>query len=391
MRIVSFVGTRPEAIKLAPVVHEAARRGYGHRLVTTGQHRGVVTRALAGFGLASDHDLGLLRLGRTLEQRVDRIRSAATELLGTLRPDLVLVQGDTTSAYASALAAHDLGLAIGHVEAGLRSGDLTQPYPEEGYRIAIDRIATLLFAPTALARANLAADPLVRGLASVTGNTGIDALLTTRRGLAVHGQLPRGRLAAAAGKRLILATCHRRENIGAPIGSICAAIAELGARPDVHVVLPVHQNRHVRAEVRALLHGAGGVTLLEALPYDRMVWLMDRSTLILTDSGGLQEEGPTLGKPVLVLRNVTERPEAKATGNLQVIGTDADRIVAAAERLLDDPAAYAEASRSAFPYGRGDAAARILDAIERWATSPLMVVDGLHLPPLDAEPRIMVA
>ena len=314
---------------------------------------------VAAFGLAIERNLGLLKAGQSIEALEARIAAALPPLIDALRPDMVIVQGDTTSAWAAALAAHRHGVPVGHVEAGLRSHDLANPFPEERNRVAIDAISTLLFAPTDDARRNLITESSAAGRIIVTGNTGIDALLAMRES-ARNWRLHDG------GTRLILVTCHRRENIGAGIASICAALRQLAERRDVQIVLPVHPNPDVRAGVEQALAGIQRIQLLPALSYPEMVRLMDAAHLILSDSGGLQEEAPALGVPLLVLRDNTERPEALATGNIALVGTDTDRIIAAATRLLDDPVAHAAMSRPAYPYGQGDAAERILDAIEDW-------------------------
>ncbi|PTD26318.1 UDP-N-acetylglucosamine 2-epimerase (non-hydrolyzing) [Sphingomonas fennica] len=363
MRLLSVVGTRPEAIKIAPIARAAAARpAIDHRLVATGQHRELFDDMAAAFGLTVDRNLALGETGQTIEALEQRIAAALPALADELRPDMILVQGDTTSAWGSALAAHRLGMAVGHVEAGLRSHDLALPFPEERNRVEIDAVSTLLFAPTATARANLEAEPAVTGRIHVTGNTGIDALLWMR-GMAAGHRLHDG------GRRLVLVTCHRRENIGAGIAGICEALRRLARRPDVRIVLPLHPNPSVRAGIREALAGIANIELLDPLDYPTMVRMMDGAHLILSDSGGLQEEAPALGVPLLVLRDNSERPEALATGNIALVGTDPDRIVAAATRLLDNPAAYAAMAVPAYPYGRGDAAERILDAIEDWAAT----------------------
>ncbi|ARS26771.1 UDP-N-acetylglucosamine 2-epimerase [Sphingomonas sp. KC8] len=314
---------------------------------------------VSAFSLAVDHNLGLLTAGQSIEALETRIALALPPLIDKLRPDMVIVQGDTTSAWAAALAAHRHGVPVGHVEAGLRSHDMTCPFPEERNRVAIDTLSTLLFAPTDDASRNLITEPAVTGRIVVTGNTGIDALLAMRdrvRDWRLHD----------GGTRLILATCHRRENIGPGIASICAALRQLARRPDVQIALPLHPNPDVQTGVKQALSDVERITLLPSLSYPEMVRLMDRAHLILSDSGGLQEEAPALGIPLLVLRDNTERPEALATGNITLVGTDTDNIVAAATRLLDDPVAHAAMSHPAYPYGQGDAAERILNAIEDW-------------------------
>ena len=357
-RIVSVVGTRPEAIKMAPVARALATRAtVDHRLVLTGQHRGLARHFDLPPGRVRelDFDPG----GRT--QR--GLRRALQALLRDdfLREptDLVLVQGDTTSAVAGAYAARDCSIPLGHVEAGLRSFDLRQPRPEEGHRIAIDRLADLLFAPTAGAAGNLRREAGVRGRIRVTGNTGIDALLHIRSRL-------RPRRPAKDKRRLILATCHRRENRGEPVRAVCDALKRMAVELPVRIVVPLHPNRHVRRATEQALRGADLVELTEPLDHEAMVRLMDESWLILSDSGGLQEEAPALGRPLLVLRDVTERPEALATGNVELVGTDTNRIVAAVAGLLADEGTYARMARPAFPFGDGRAAERIVTAIEEW-------------------------
>ncbi|WBO21513.1 non-hydrolyzing UDP-N-acetylglucosamine 2-epimerase [Sphingomonas abietis] len=363
IRLLSVVGTRPEAIKIAPVALAAAPRSHiNHRILATGQHGELFDEALADFGLHPELRLPPLLHDSSLDVMTARFADAIAATLRSERPDMVLVQGDTTSAYAGAIAAHRLGLPIGHVEAGLRSHDLHCPWPEERNRVMIDRLATLLFAPTSEARANLVAEAgVVTGIVTVTGNTGIDALL------AMRARLPAP--TSSADQALILLTCHRRENIGTGIEAICDAARRLADRGDVMILCPVHPNPAVGDIVRARLAEHPAITLTGALRYRDVVAAMAAARLILIDSGGIQEEAPALGIPVLVLRDVTERPEGLATGNLALVGTDADRIVVTASRLLDDPAAHAAMACPAFPFGQGDAATKILDAIEQYFSS----------------------
>jgi UDP-N-acetylglucosamine 2-epimerase (non-hydrolysing) len=356
-RLVSVVGTRPEAIKMAPVARALERLpGVEHQVLLTGQHCD-----LAGyFDLPEDriHALGFEPRGRDVE----RLRSALRARLGgrfrCQAADLVLVHGDTTSAAAGALAARDCSIPIAHVEAGLRSFDLDRPWPEESHRMAIDALADLLFAPTENAARNLRREARVRGRIHVTGNSGIDALLQAR------ARLPPP--AAADGRRLILATCHRRENRGRAARSVCAAIRRMAAQLPVRVAAALHPNPLARGAIEDGLAGLDHVRLLEPLGYEAMVALMESSWLILTDSGGLQEEAPALGRPVLVLRDVTERPEALATGNLELVGTDSGRIFRAVAGLLEDPQKYGRMARPAFPFGDGRASERIAQAIAAW-------------------------
>jgi UDP-N-acetylglucosamine 2-epimerase (non-hydrolysing) len=357
--LVSIVGTRPEAIKMAPVARALERlAGVEHQVFLTGQHEGLDGYFDPGQSLRA-------LCFKPRDRSVESLRTALRALLcGRFQRqpvDLVLVHGDTTSAAAGALAARDCGIAIGHVEAGLRSFDLDQPWPEESHRVAIDALADLLFAPTESAAANLRRETRVRGRILVTGNSGIDALLQARARLGSSGP------AAAKGeRRLILATCHRRENQGEPARAVCEMIRRMVAQLPVRVAAPLHLNPLVRGTIEEALAGVDHVQLLEPQGYEAMVRLMDESWLILTDSGGLQEEAPALGRPVLVLRDVTERPEALATGNLELVGTDPDRIFAAVEGLLADPERYARMARPAFPFGDGHASERIAEAIGAW-------------------------
>jgi UDP-N-acetylglucosamine 2-epimerase (non-hydrolysing) len=357
--LVSIVGTRPEAIKMAPVVAALGRLpGIEQQVLLTGQHDGLDRH----FDLSEG---SLRRLGfRPRDRDVGRLRAALRALLcGHLRrrpADLVLVHGDTTSAAAGALAARDCGIAIAHVEAGLRSFDLDQPWPEEGHRVAIDAMAELLFAPTEGAAANLRKEARVSGRIFVTGNSGIDALLRTRSRSAPPAAAVRDE------RRLILATCHRRENQGAPALGVCEAVRRMTAELPVRVAAPLHFNPRARGDLERTLRGVEHVELLQPQGYEAMVGLMDSSWAILTDSGGLQEEAPALGKPVLVLREVTERPEALASGNIELVGTDPGRIFDAVAGLLADPERYARMARPAFPFGDGRASERIAEAIGAW-------------------------
>ena len=358
IRLLSIAGTRPEAIKLAPIALAAAKRpGVEHRLVASGQHDAMFEQAVAAFGLHVDCRLGLGAPGQSIDELRDRVASAIRALIADDRPDLLLVQGDTTTAWAAALAAHAAGVPVGHVEAGLRSHDMTLPWPEERNRVEIDALATLLFAPSEQARLNLAAEPAVLGQVHVTGNTGIDALLTVGAQIASATVPP---------ERLVLATCHRGEAKGAPLERVAAALARIAARGDVRVVLPLHPNPAIGAPLERMLRGVANIALVPPLPYPEMVAHLGRAYLILSDSGGLQEEAAALGVPLLLMRDNSERPEAITGGNARLVGSDTARIVAEATRLLDEPAAHAAMSVPSFPYGRGDAAERTLDAIEQW-------------------------
>ena len=366
MKILVVFGTRPEAIKMAPVVRAlAATAGIETKVCLTGQHRDMLSGILEFFAIAADHDLSIMQPGQDLAYVTTAVLDGITGLLRAERPDWVLVHGDTTSALAAALAAFYAGCRIGHVEAGLRTGDLKRPWPEEMNRAVIDRIADALFAPTASARDNLVKENLPAARILVTGNTVIDALLAVRQALDENAGLRR---AAAAGfdfldptKRMVLVTGHRRESFGAGFEEICAGLREIARRPDVQIVYPVHLNPSVHGPVRRILGGLPNVHLLPPVDYLPFVYLMTRSHLILTDSGGIQEEGPSLGKPVLVMREVTERPEAVAAGTVALVGPDRRRIRDATLELLDDAARYAAFARAHNPYGDGRASGRIRD------------------------------
>lgn len=363
LKILCIGGTRPEAIKLAPILIAARHRAHlDCRICTTGQHVALFDEALDDFGLMADIRLPPILPDPSPDTMAVRFSETIEAMLITERPDIVLVQGDTTSAYAGALAAYRLGIPVGHVEAGLRSHDFDHPWPEERNRVMIDRLADLLFAPTPESAANLGFEAdRVKGRCLITGNTGIDALLTMQSRLVTDDR--------TTDRPLILLTCHRRESIGLGIEGICAAALRLADRGDVDILCPVHPNPAVGGTVRRLLGDHSAIRLTGALRYRDAVAAMTRAHLILTDSGGIQEEAPALGTPVLVLREVTERPEGIASGNLRLVGTRADRIVAEAHRLLDDPAAHAAMARPSFPFGRGDASVKILDAIEQYFSS----------------------
>ncbi|HKX91592.1 MAG TPA: UDP-N-acetylglucosamine 2-epimerase (non-hydrolyzing), partial [Sphingomicrobium sp.] len=353
------IGTRPEAIKLTPVADALAERGLVPRLVVTGQHRGL---DLADYGLEGFDRTELNCVGmEDPDEHARNVEDALSDQIAGCRPDLLIVQGDTSSGMGAARAGFRAGVPVAHVEAGLRSHDLARPWPEEGYRIAIDAGAALLFAPTAVSARNLAAEK-VAGEVHVTGNTGIDALLR------LVPSLPPP-LVPERGVPRILVTCHRRESWGEGVRSIAAALDELaqGGSLQIDVILP--PNTHVAATLRDLLGHAANVALLEPCSHRDLIGRMREADLILSDSGGMQEEAPTLGIPLLVLRDKTERPEGIGTGNLRLVGTSAAAIVAETRRLLADPRAYAAMSRPAFPYGDGKAAPRVAAIIDAWLGS----------------------
>jgi UDP-N-acetylglucosamine 2-epimerase (non-hydrolysing) len=328
----------------------------------------MLDQVLAAFAVTPDYDLNVMTPGQTLFQSTARMIQALERPFAESKPDLAVVQGDTTTTLCGALAAFYSGVPVAHVEAGLRTGDLRQPFPEELNRVLTARMAALHFAATSAAADNLLREGISENV-WITGNTGIDAVL------AIRDRLERGQLAAPdsgydrAGKRLILVTAHRRESFGEGFERICQALAKIAGRNDVHVVYPVHPNPNVQTIVNGRLRGHPNITLTEPLGYVPFVDLMRRSYLILTDSGGIQEEGPSLGKPVLVLREKTERPEAVEAGTVKLVGTDMDRIVRETANLLDCPNEYARMSRIHNPYGDGHASERIETALQDyWKT-----------------------
>jgi len=365
-RVMVVFGTRPEAIKMAPVVKALkARAGVETIVAVTAQHRHMLDQVLALFAITPDIDLDVMSADQSLPDLFARLLQGMTEAIARVRPDLVLVHGDTSTTLAASLAAFYQRVTVGHVEAGLRTGNLQEPWPEEANRRLTAVLAQLHFAPTATARDNLAAEGIRTGV-HVTGNTVIDALAEVRE--RIHADSAMADTLAAGfpfldDRRLVLVTGHRRENFGDGFEAICHALRELAARPDVRIVYPVHLNPNVLGPVNALLSGIDNVHLIPPQDYLPFVYLMDRASVILTDSGGVQEEAPSLGKPVLVMRRTTERPEAVAAGTVRLVGTDRAGIVAETSRLLDDAMAYAAMSRAHNPYGDGQAARRIADAI----------------------------
>jgi UDP-N-acetylglucosamine 2-epimerase (non-hydrolysing) len=364
-KVLLIFGTRPEAIKLCPVLGHLRGRAdeFQVKCCVTAQHREMLDQVLQVFGIKPDYDLDLMRPGQTLAQTSARILAALEGVLAAERPDVVLVQGDTTTTFCGALAAFYARIPVGHVEAGLRTGDMTQPFPEELNRVLTTRLSTLHFAPTEGAAKNLRHENVPSDRILVTGNTGIDAVLQVAEKLR-NGELAGIELAGLdASRRLIVVTAHRRENHGAPLAAICEALARLARRGDVQLVYPVHRNPNVVGPVERLLGEEPNILLCEPLDYVPFVDLMRRAYLLVTDSGGIQEEGPSLGKPVLVMREKTERPEAVEAGTVKLVGTCAQRIVAETELLLENRDEFERMSRAHNPYGDGHASERIGDAL----------------------------
>ena len=364
LRILSVFGTRPEAIKMCPLVKElASRPGVESLCCVTAQHRQMLDSVLDVFDVKPDWDLDIMTPRQTLSTITSKCLTGMDEALEALKPDMVLVHGDTSTTFAGALSAFYHQIPVGHVEAGLRTYDKYSPFPEEMNRLLVSGIAELYFCPTERNRENLIREGHRENL-FITGNTVIDALRTTVRedyrfSTEELNRLPYGE------KKVILVTCHRRENYGEPMKNIMLALRQIAEqRPDVELVYPVHLSPVVREAVDKYLRGAPRVHLIDPLPADEMHNLMARCYLVLTDSGGLQEEAPALGKPVLVMRRETERPEAVAAGTVKLAGVVQDDIVTMAERLICDKAAYDRMAHAVNPYGDGQACRRIADAIE---------------------------
>lgn len=355
-KILCVVGTRPEAIKMAPVILTLRKEPWANvRVLATAQHRHMLDQVLAIFGIEPDIDLDIMRPNQALTTLTARLLLDLDGVLQAERPDVVLAQGDTTTVLSVALACFYHRIPVGHVEAGLRTGDLLNPFPEEMNRVVTGRLARWHFAPTQSAKDNLVREGILDQAIAVTGNTVIDALMTV-----APRDLDLG-VALDASKRLILVTAHRRENFGEPFRQICLAIRALVDRySDIEILYPVHPNPNVAGVAHALLAGHPRIRLCEPLDYLPFVAAMKHAYLILSDSGGVQEEAPALGKPVLVLRRETERPEAVTVGVVKLVGPDYDAILAESARLLDDPRHYASMARGVSPYGDGHAAERIV-------------------------------
>lgn len=365
MKILTVFGTRPEAVKMAPVVKALAADGaFEAKVCVTAQHRQMLDQVLDIFHITPDFDLNLMKPGQDLYDITSNVLLGLRGAFQQWQPDMILVHGDTSTTMAASLAAYYAKIRVGHVEAGLRTHNKYAPWPEEMNRRLTGAVADIHFAPTPKAQANLLAEGVAPGSIHVTGNTVIDALLDVVQRVRSDGAL-RQRFARRfdfidAGRRLIVVTGHRRENFGQGFESICHALAQIAGRGDVQIVYPVHLNPQVQEPVRRILGGVPNVVLIEPQDYLPFVYLMDRCTLLITDSGGVQEEAPSLGKPVLVMRDTTERPEAVDAGTVRLVGTDTDTIVTQANELLDNPAAYQAMARAHNPYGDGQAAARIV-------------------------------
>ena len=361
MKIMAVIGTRPEAIKMAPVI--MALRGFSKvqvRIVATAQHRQMLDQVLALFGLVPDVDMNVMQPNQTLPALTARLITAMDACLGNEAPDALLAQGDTTTVLVAGLAAFYRRIPFGHVEAGLRTGDLFNPYPEEMNRVLVSRLAHWHFSPTKSACNNLLAEGIPEDRIFITGNTVIDALLN------VAESFSPAFTPGPNGNRLILVTAHRRENFGQPFIEICRAIRFLAdMRDDIEFLFPVHPNPNVKKVAQDLLSGHPGITLCEPLDYQPFVASMKQAYLILSDSGGVQEEAPALGKPVLVLRSETERPEAVAEGVVKLVGSNFDAIVRETLHLLDDEQAYRAMAKGVSPYGDGHAAPRICEILLR--------------------------
>lgn len=387
MKILSVFGTRPEAIKMAPLVRLLDKDlRFDSRVCVTAQHRHMLDQVLELFEILPHYDLNVMKPGQSLSTLTASILSGIEPVLDEFKPDVVLVHGDTTTCFAATLAAFYKNVPIAHVEAGLRTGNLASPWPEEANRKLTGTLATLHFAPTNTAKNNLLLEGLMESKITVTGNTVIDALLFARSRLenaswplaGSDNLFPQLRVNAD----LVLITGHRRENFGDGFERICKAIRTLAVDlPEVDFLYPVHLNPNVHGPVTSLLGGLPNVHLIAPLEYLPFVYLMNRARIILTDSGGIQEEAPSLGKPVLVMRDTTERPEAVAAGTVRLVGTDTLQIVESVQTLLHDKAAYTKMTMASNPYGDGRASERIVEALYAWGDKSLQPKSTLQATP----------
>lgn len=370
LKVLVIFGTRPEAIKMAPVMRELQKRPdqVETYLCVTAQHREMMDQVLEIFSLTPDFDLNLMQQKQTPSQVAARVLLELEPLLDKVNPDWVLVQGDTTTVMAASIAAHHCRVKVGHVEAGLRTYDRANPFPEEMNRVVTDHISDLHFAPTRRAHQNLLNEGIDQESIFITGNTIIDALqwVVSQPVPAELKGLPIDQVSREEdqpGKSLILVTAHRRENFGQPIRDICQALKKIASRGDVHIIYPVHRNPNIWQPVHEALAGEANITLLAPVDYLSLVHLMKISKLVLTDSGGIQEEAPSFGVPVLVLREATERPEALEAGVARLVGTNVQAIVSQVGDLLENPASYARMAQTANPFGDGQAARRIVEIL----------------------------
>lgn len=368
-KVLTVFGTRPEAIKMAPLVHAlAADERFDARVCVTAQHREMLDQVLSLFEITPDYDLNIMQPGQSLNDVTTAILTGMKPVLEEFKPDVVLVHGDTATTFATALAAYYQQIPVGHVEAGLRTGNIYSPWPEEANRKLTGAITRHHFAPTATSKENLLAENVPDEHISVTGNTVIDALLWVRdkidRNTALKSELAAQYPMLDPSKKMILVTGHRRESFGGGFERICEALRRIAeCHPESHIIYPVHLNPNVQEPVNRLLKGVDNIHLIEPQDYLPFVYLMTQATLILTDSGGIQEEAPSLGKPVLVMRETTERPEAVEAGTVKLVGTDVNTIVTDVTRLLTDDNAYQLMSHAHNPYGDGKACQRILNAL----------------------------
>jgi len=378
--VLFIFGTRPEAVKLCPVVRYMREHAAGDldvRVCVTGQHREMLDQVLQVFDIVPDFDIQVMRPGQTLTEVSARILASLEPVFTLLKPSLAVVQGDTTTTLCGALAAFYARVPTAHIEAGLRTGDMAQPFPEEMNRVLVTRLSSLHFAATQQAADNLVREAVPQDSIHVTGNTGLDAVLQVAGALGTGSLVPQQtwhHLDPA--RKCILVTAHRRESFGEAFERICTALTSLAERPDVQIVYPVHPNPNVSVVVRKRLGGHPNILLTDPLDYVSFVDLMRRSWLILTDSGGIQEEAPSLGKPVLILRDKTERPEAVLAGTASLVGTDVDCILNSVTNLLENPAEYSRRSRIDNPYGDGRASERITRAVVRLRQSLVANSDG---------------
>ena len=370
MKVLTIFGTRPEAIKMAPLVLALSQdAAFESKVCVTAQHREMLDQVLRLFEITPDYDLNIMKPGQGLTEITSRILTGLKPVLDEFKPDVVLVHGDTTTTLSASLAAFYHQISVGHVEAGLRTGDLSSPWPEEGNRLLTGHLARWHFAPTENARSNLTRENIPESRIFVTGNTVIDALLWVRdrfnSDASLAQQLANTYPFLDASKKLILVTGHRRESFGGGFERICSALADIARQhPDVQIVYPVHLNPNVSEPVNRILAGIDNIVLIDPQDYLPFVYMMDKAYLILTDSGGVQEEAPSLGKPVLVMRETTERPEAVDAGTVRLVGTDPAKIVKEVNRLLSDENEYNSMSRAHNPYGDGHACRHILDALK---------------------------